>query len=187
MSNFLDDIGDALKSAVPIVATVAPTIATALGGPLAGLAVQALSQALLGKPDGTVADVGAAMVTATPEQLLAVRNAEREFLLDMERLGIERERLAAGDRDSARQREIKTGDSWTPRALAAAVTLGFFGILAWVLVCGIPAQGGEAVLLLLGSLATAWSSIIAFYFGSSAGSAAKTDHLASLAQRPPHA
>ena len=40
-----------------IVKVVAPTIATGLGGPLAGLATKALSEVLLGKSDGTEDEV----------------------------------------------------------------------------------------------------------------------------------
>ena len=181
MANFWDDSGGALKGVVPIIQTVAPTVSSAQGGPLAGMAVQALSNALLGKPDGTAADVSIAMASATPDQLLALRKEEDTFKAQMASLDIDLARINASDRDSARQREVKAGDSLTPRLLAGAVTAGFFGILVWVLGYGIPAQGGEAVLLLLGSLATAWGSIVAYYFGSSAGSAAKTDHLAALA------
>ena len=45
---------DLLKTFGPLLGSVAPSIATALGGPLAGMATKALSQALLGNEDGSV-------------------------------------------------------------------------------------------------------------------------------------
>jgi len=44
-----------------ILGTVAPGLATALGGPLAGMAVQAVSNAVLGKQDGSDDEIAAAI------------------------------------------------------------------------------------------------------------------------------
>jgi len=157
-----------------IVRTVAPSIATAMGGPLAGIAVRTLSETLLGKPDGTEAELAAAAATATPEQLLALKNAENNFKVEMKRLEVDLEKISAGDRDSARQMMVQTRD-WTPRALAGAITIGFFGVLMYMLTYGIPTAGGEAMLVMLGTLGTAWGAVVSFYFGSSAGSRAKDE------------
>ena len=183
MADFWDDIGRALKGVVPVVQTVAPTIAAALGGPLAGMAVQALGNALLGKPDATAADVSAAMLTATPDQMLALRKEEDAFKQHMADLDLDMARINAGDRDSARQREVKAADSWTPRLLAAGVTVGFFGILALMMFHEVPASGRDVLLAMTGTLGTAWVAVVSYYFGSSAGSAEKTAQLASLAGR----
>lgn len=159
-----------------IVGTVAPTIATALGGPLAGVAVKTLASAVLGSDEGdpkTLEKQVAAALQADPNLVMRVKEAEIAFQARLEELGVEREKIAAEDRNSARQREAQTGDSWTPRLLAGAVTVGFFGVLWLVMRGGVPAEGGEAMLILLGSLGTAWTGIIAYYFGSSAGSKAK--------------
>ena len=77
---------------------------------------------------------------------------------------------------SARKREVLTGD-FTPKVLAAAITIGFFGILFWMFVHGVPKNGNEALLLMLGALQTAFTGVIAYYFGSSAGSKAKNELL----------
>ena len=159
-----------------LVRTVAPSIATAVGGPLAGMATRAISEALLGKPDGTEDELVEAAKNATPEELLALKQAEQSFVVRMRELDVDLERIANEDRSSARDREVKTGD-WTPKALAAAVTLGFFGVLGYMISNGLPQHGGEAMLVMLGTLGTAWGAIISYYFGSSAGSKEKTDAL----------
>jgi hypothetical protein len=63
--------------------------------------------------------------------------------------------------------------SYIPAVLAVAVTIGFFGILIGMMTDHFKAS--DALMLMLGSLGTAWTGIIAFYFGSSAGSQAKDE------------
>ena len=159
-----------------LLAQVAPTVATALGGPLAGLAVKTLSEAMFGHQDGSESEVSAALMNATPEQLQKLKEIDATFKLKMKELDIDLERIAAGDRDSARNMQMHTND-WIPRAMAIMVTFGFFGILAWLLIKGVPPSGSETLIYMLGALGTAWTGIVQFYFGSSAGSKAKTDAL----------
>lgn len=161
-----------------IVGAVAPGIATALGGPLAGVAVAALSDKLLGRGDGSTEEVGAAILAGGPDALLKIKEADQAFAVRMRELDVDLERLHQTDRTSARERESRTRDSWTPRLLAGLVTVGFFGVLAWLLVHGKPEHGGDALLVMLGALGGAWASIISYYFGSSAGSAAKNELMA---------
>jgi len=113
-----------------------------------------------------------AMATASPEQLAAVKKIDADFKVQMKSLDIDLERIAVDDRKSAREMQKETRD-WIPRALAVSVTAGFFAILIYMLVYGLPTTGNEALLLLLGALQTAWGGIIAFYFGSSSGSQKK--------------
>lgn len=158
---------------------VAPQIAKALGGPLAGTAVKFLADKLLGNPSASQAEVQKFVDAGLgPEQLVAVQKMETDFKTHMADLGVDLERINQADRASARDREVKSGDSWTPRLLAAIVTFGFFSILARMMTMGLPEEGSQALLIMLGSLGTAWTGIIAYYFGSSSGSAAKTDALA---------
>jgi hypothetical protein len=173
-----------LKEAGHVLATVAPTIATAVGGPFAGMAVTALQKALGLSPSDTPAASQAAieqaMLTATPEQILALKQAENAFTVQMEQLGISREQLVLQDIANARAREIAVKDN-TPEVLAYMITAGFFSILGYLLVEGKPAQGGDVMLVLVGSLGTAWTGIIGYFFGSSAGSADKSAALNKIA------
>jgi hypothetical protein len=167
--NLLDQFG-------PLLGQIAPTIATALGGPLAGVAVKTLSNALFGHEDATEDQISEAMASASPDQLAAIKKIDADFKVQMKSLDIDLERIAAGDRDSARQMQVATKD-WTPKALAFFITFGFFGALVWILVFGIPKTGTEVLLMMLGSLSTSWTGVVQFYYGSSAGSKQKTDAL----------
>jgi len=160
-----------------LLGQVAPTIATALGGPLAGLAVKTISEAMFGHPDANDSEVSAALMGATPEQLQKLKETDATFKLKMKELDIDLEKISSEDRDSARKMQMETRD-WIPRALAISVTFGFFGILTWLLTKGVPPTGSETLIYMLGALGTAWTGIVQFYFGSSAGSKAKTDALA---------
>ena len=169
---------DLLKQFGPLLGQLAPSIATALGGPLAGVAVKTLSSALFGHEDGTEEQISAAMAVATPDQLAAIKKIDADFKVQMKSLDIDLERIAAGDRDSARQMQRDTKD-WVPKVLAIVITLGFFGILIWMLLNGMPKTGTEALLMMLGALGTAWTGVVNFYYGSSAGSKAKNDMLSA--------
>ena len=63
-----------------------------------------------------------------------------------------------------------------PSLLAGSVTVGFFAIMTLMFFNKLD-DSNPAILMMLGSLGTAWTGIIAYYFGSSAGSQAKTDLL----------
>lgn len=154
-----------------------PTIATALGGPLAGAAAGFVADKL-GLSEKTIDAVKTAIAGATPEQLVQMKQIDAELQKFFAGLDIDLERIAAADRGSARDREAKTGDSATPRWLAFMITFGFFGVLFWLLIEGKPTTGGDALLVMLGALGGAWASVVAYYFGSTKGSAEKTALLA---------
>lgn len=157
-----------------VLGTVAPVLATAAGGPLAGVVAKTIASKLLGKPEATQEEVESAIVSANPETLIKLKEIEMEFERDMQKVGIDFERIASEDRASARAREVAVRDR-TPAVLAFAVTAGFFGALGWMLAYGKPVTGGDALLVMLGSLGTAFAGIVSYYFGSSAGSKLKTE------------
>lgn len=164
--------------ALQILRTVAPTIALAVGGPFGPLASAALS-AVLGTPkdDGKAAET--ALLNATPDQLLALRQAEDAFQVQMKQLGIAEEKLVFDDIANARSREIAVKDS-TPHVLVYMTTAGFFCSLLGAYFIDIPSDSRGIVFSMIGSLGTVWITQMGYYFGSSAGSAAKTDILASV-------
>ncbi len=161
-----------------LVGAVAPGLATALGGPLAGAAVAVLAKEVLGREDASEADLAQAVAAGGVDVLEQIRAADAAFATRMRELDIDVEKVHQADRVNARDREVRSGDVWTPRVLAVGITCGFFGVLGWLLAYGKPVDGGDALLVMLGALGGAWASVVAYFFGSSAGSAAKTAILA---------
>jgi hypothetical protein len=156
------------------VAAIAPVIGTAIGGPFGGMAAKVVTDAL-GLPEGSPdADIEKA-IQANPEAMVKLKEAEFAFKAKLKELEIEESELVYKDIDSARSREAKTGDSWTPRILSAFVCIGFLGVLSYLLAYGKPEMGGDALLILLGALGASFTQVINYYFGSSHGSDKKND------------
>jgi hypothetical protein len=171
---------DLLKKAFPFISAAA-----SLGGPIGSLAAAVVGKAINATtpPAGTADGVANAIAIAfaDPAQRAALLQAEKDFQLQMAELGYkDAEELAATaqlDRASARNREIQLKDK-IPALLAIMVTLGFFGVLAFMLFRQVPQTGHDAMLLMLGGLGSAWTAVVSYYFGSSAGSDRKTELLA---------
>ena len=165
-----------------IVGSVAPALATALGGPLAGLATAAVSDALLGKPNGSEAEIATAMKVGGADALIKLKEADQRFAVRMRELDIDLEKVNQADRNSAREREAKTGDSWTPRILAGVIVGGFL-LMVWYLLSGQvealrdPVAAG-LIGTLIGYVSAKADQVVSYYFGSSAGSKEKNELLA---------
>src|SRR5690349_11566998 len=108
MSGWTDALG--------VVEKLAPTIATCVGGPLAGGAIAALEGVfgLTPSPNASIDDrqsaVAAAISGATPEQLAAMRAKDQDYAVAMAQAGFkDTETLASltvQDRVSARTMEV---------------------------------------------------------------------------------
>lgn len=155
-----------------VLGQIAPTVATAMGGPLAGLAVSAVSKAMGLSPEEAQKTLESGKMSA--DQIAQIKVAEIELQKQANELGLNFEKLAVDDRKSAREMQAAVR-SWIPGTLSIGVTLGFFGILVGLMTQSVKA--GPEIEIMLGSLGTAWTGIIAFWFGSSAGSQKKDDLL----------
>lgn len=162
-----------------VLAAVAPTLAAALGGPLAGIATRAIADKILGRGDAPIEEIEAAVVSASGADLVKLKELEYEFKAQLRDADIQLERIAAADRASARERQARTKD-WIPSVLGLTVILGFFGVLAYIFRFGLPDQGGEVLLIMVGSLGAMTSQVGNFFFGSSAGSKSKDATIAEL-------
>jgi 4-hydroxybenzoate polyprenyltransferase len=149
---------------------VAPALAAALGGPLAGAAVGVIAKAL-GVEASTTDELSSLIGGATPEQLLLLKNADNDFVKSMKELEIE-------DRKSARTMAQTIGSA-PQMVLSAIYSVGYFLMLYALVNGGVTVPDGlkDSFTMLLGVMTAAQAQIMNFWFGSSSGSKDKTKKL----------
>jgi hypothetical protein len=122
-----------------------------------------------------------------------IRKSELQFQLDLKKLTNEEQQMMLGDISSARQREVQVQTSekasWMAKniqhAIAAGttlITLLFFYILIFKPE-SITSESKDIVLYILGVLSAILTQVYSYYFGSSAGSAAKSVTLAHMKEK----
>ena len=157
-----------------ILKTLAPTVASALLGPLGGVAVAAIGSVL--GIDAPTQDKSEKAFTAgqmTPEQVAKLRELELQYQNEEKERGFKYSELEFKDRDSARQMQIVTR-SMTPEALSWLIVAATLGMEGYVLTQGIPPEVSEIVAgRILGTLDLAFGTVLAFWLGSSYGSRLK--------------
>lgn len=157
--------------------TLAPTLATLLGGPLAGLAVDLLGPKL-GITNATKDKITAALQNGqlSGEQIVAIKQAELEAKAKEDELGFKFTELEFKDLDSARQREMAVKDN-TNKVLAYTIVGAFIAMIGATLLGWAKVDSALAGTL-VGYLSAKAEQVCAYYFGSTKGSADKTRLLA---------
>ena len=164
-----------LNTARDILGAVAPTLGTALGGPMGGMAGKMIADAL--GVDNDEQAISAAIIGATPAQLAEIKKIEADFKIQMKQLDVDIERIHSGDRESARKRQAAMGDH-IPSILAILTLISFFAYIGAVTFWE-AARGADIgfINIAVGWLGGTASTVIAYYFGSSSGSDKKDEML----------
>ncbi len=157
-----------------------PLLGAALPVP-GGAAIGAALAAAIGAEGGTPEAVLKAL-TADAEAVLKAKEFELSHQAAMLQITTQAEtrlyEIEVDDRKSARASQVG-GQSKVPAILAGLVTCGFFGVLIGMMTGDLKSNDNQALLLLLGSLATAWGATINYYFGSTSDSRRKTEMIAA--------
>ena len=167
-----------------LVKTVAPVLGTALGGPFGGMASRAISSALLGDDetasgpelDKKLSDI----LQHDTDALLKLKQADQAFDERMKELDVDILKIAADDRAGARTMAINT--SLLPQFVIGAIFISGFVVVLYSIfsgAVGLTPEQKDLAMYLLGILSAGIVQIMNFFFGSSAGSKAKTDKLAA--------
>lgn len=180
------------KSLAAKIAANAPTLGAAIGtvvpgagnviGGAVGLGIKALASAFGLKEDATPDQIGAA-IEADPQAAVKIRLAELDYQ-NQERQRQSEERMKTltaqlADVQDARQMNVDTTKATGKRdanlyALAWVIVLGFFGLVAVLIFKALPPDSNGVVFMLFGALASGFTGIIGYFFGSSAGHAEAT-------------
>jgi len=163
-----------------IIKTVAPWLGTAMGGPLGGMAVGWACEKL-GIGEKTTEALKQGLISAIPEQMLALKQADLEFSAKMQELGFKQvsdlEALAVEDRKDART-TMASIRSKMPAILASVSFAGFFVVIFGLLFGLFHVSDSPIVMMLFGTLVGLVESARNFWLGTSSGSQIKTDLLA---------
>lgn len=159
--------------------TLAPTVASALLGPLGGVAVAALGN-ILGVSEATQDKIAGAITSGqlTPEQIGRLKELELQYQAEEKERGFRYADLAFRDRDSARQANVQGGTQrwlfWLS-LLLLSVTLGTEAV---VLFRGYPPEIPELVVgRVLGLMDAVAMLVLSYWYGTTASSASKTQML----------
>jgi hypothetical protein len=166
---------DFLKKAFPYLTIAASAV------PGGNVATTVLGKILNLKDGATLDDAGLAAMNATPEQRAALQAEENRHVEAMRQLNInsaeEFDRILAGDRDSARKREMTVKDRM-PAALAIMAVLSLMFCICLMAFVKLPDGAKDALLLLIGFVGASYKDVYGYFFGSSSGSEAKNVLLA---------
>lgn len=145
-----------------VVGAVAPSIGQALGGPLGGMAMNVVADALGCEPNERA--VERAVQQATPEQLMELKNKELEFEAKMKELDVDLFALETADKQSARTHFSR---DWTAKLIGVTMVFFFCAYIAMITVMPPEQNSMELINLVLGYMGGLVSAVISFYFGAS--------------------
>lgn len=160
------------------IKTIAPVVASALGGPLAGVAVTAIGQVFgITEPTLNKIEVAIESGSLTGEQVVGLRSLEMRLKAEEAERGFKYAELEFKDRDSARSMNVQTGAK-TPAVLTWLIVAIVLGLEGMILFNGMPSGVSDIVTgRILGTLDMSLMMVLAFWFGATYGSGRKTDLL----------
>lgn len=173
-----------------LVKSVAPVIGSALGGPVGGVALKAISDKLFPgeKLEGKALEKKIAeAINTDPDALLKLKQADQAFEARLKELDIDLEKIHADDRDSAR--DLAKNTTLLPQTIIAAIFISGFVLVLYAVFSGhveMTADQSRIAMYLLGILSAGIMQIMNFFYGSSSGSKDKTAALSANQNGPGH-
>lgn len=168
-----------------VLSKLAPTVASAFLGPLAGTVVSAVGD-ILGISEPTQEKIAQAITNGqlTGEHIAAIKLLEMKLKSEEAERGFRYAELEVRDRESARRANVDGGTLnklfWLSLWLITTVLTAELCVL-WL---GVPHGVPEIIVgRILGMLDTVAAQVMNFWYGTSSGSTRKTDMMASGAKQ----
>ena len=161
--------------------TLAPTVAAAIFGPLGAVAVSAVGD-LLGISGATKDKISEVIQRGqmTPEQIGKLRELELEYQNNEKERSFKYAELSFRDRDSARQANVSGGTQGKLFWLSLILLLVSLGVETLVLFIGYPPGTPEIIVgRVLGLMDAVAMLVLSYWYGTTNGSAVKTELLAA--------
>ena len=169
-----------MATLVDYVKPFAETVASALLGPLGGVAVAALGN-LLNIDNATVATVSKVFQEGklTPEQLSGIKELELQYQSEEKERGFRYAELEFKDRDSARKYNTEGGIQGRMFTLSCILLTLTIGTEIWILFNGYPSTLQDIIVgRILGLLDGIALLVLGYHYGTTSGSLVKTNLLA---------
>ena len=145
-----------------LLKSLAPTLGTAIGGPMGGMAAKMVASKL-GIAATDTKSIEKAIEDAGPEQLEAIKAADQEFELKMRQMNVD---VFAKEVEDVQDARKVFGSDPIPKLFAMVALIGFLGYVFLVTMQD-PASNDDAIVnLVLGYLGGLVSGISAFFFGA---------------------
>jgi hypothetical protein len=173
-----------LLALLPILTTLAPSLLRHLAGDQAAQVAERVTEtvrAVVGSDDPARIAAAIADPQKAGELTLALARIEHEA-------AIEQQRMILADVANARGQTVELAKAKSPIAYGAVIVscivLAAYGVAVWVALWRpVPEGSRDMLMLLLGNLATMAASAVAYWVGSSAGSAQRARELAEVREQ----
>ena len=150
-----------------LLKSLAPTIASAAGGPMAGMAVNMAAKKIV-LPDTATDNEIEDLIERDRDKAVMVREADKEFkdyIREME-IDLESFKTEVEDRKDARE---NFATDWTPKVFSV-LTLLLYGAFVMIVTLMPHDQNDETIIsLVLGQLSGILGTAAAFFYGGSSG------------------
>ena len=160
---------------------ICPTVASALLGPLGGVAVAGLGK-ILGIEGGTVKEITKIIEDGkvSPDQLAEIRKLELEYQDHEKQRGFEYAELEFKNQDSARKYNTEGGIQGRLFVMSLVLLGACLGLEGWVLFKGYPETIPEIIVgRILGLADAVIMLVLGYYYGSSSSSQRKSEVIAA--------
>tara|TARA_R100001443_G_scaffold16194_2_gene26111 strand:+ start:9203 stop:9670 length:468 start_codon:yes stop_codon:yes gene_type:complete len=147
-----------------LLKSLAPTIASAAGGPMAGMAVKMAAQKL-GVPEATANEIED-LIEREPEKAVLLKEADNDFKDRIREMEIDLESFKTEVEDRQHARETFKND-WTPKVFGILALL-LYGAYVMAVTIMPHDQNDETIIsLVLGQLSGILGTMAAFWFSGS--------------------